>query len=136
MYRNSWNMGPRGRNNGHRGLRPGIFLGIIGLIFFGWIFIAALCGMAGAAIMVLASVISGLASVISEAAYFVPFLIRALVSSQGFAIGVAIGLAWYFRTHRKNRARAEESRESTGSVDGTAAQTEVTEAPAYRTFSA
>ena len=129
MYRYNWNMDPRGRNTGHRGLRPGIFLGIVGLLFFGWIFIAALCGVAGAAIMILASVISGLAR-------FLPRLIRALVSSRGFALGVAMGLVWYFRTHRRNRAAAEESRESAGRVDGTAVETEITEAPAYRTFNA
>lgn len=136
MYRNNWNMGPRGRNTGHRGFRPVLIPGIIGLFFFGWIFVAALCGVAGGAIMILASVISGLASVISEASYFAPLLIRALVSSHGFAIGVAIGLVWYFRTHRKNRTAAKESRESTGQADITATETEITEAPAYRTFNA
>ena len=129
MYRNNWNMGPRGRNFGHRGFRPGIFLGIVGLLFFGVIFAEALCGVAGAAVMILASVISGLAR-------FLPRLIRALVSSRGFALGVAMGLVWYFRTHRKSRAAAEESRESTGSVDGAAVETEVIEAPACRTFNA
>ena len=136
MYRNNWNMGPRGRNFGHRGFRPVFIPGIIGLFFFGWIFVAALCGMAGGAIMILASVISGLASFISNLAEFAPFLIRALVSSRGFAIGIALGLVWYFRTHRKNRAAAEENRESLGSVDNTAVETEITEAPAYRTFNA
>lgn len=129
MYRNNWNMGPRGRNFGHRGFRPVFIPGIIGLFFFGWIFVAALCGAAGGAIMILASVISGLA-------HIAPRLIRALASSHGFALGVAIGLVWYFRTHRKNRAAAEENRKSTGSVDGAAVETEVTKAPAYRTFNA
>lgn len=129
MYRYNWNMDPRGRNTGHRGFRPGIFLGIVGLLFFGVIFAEALCGVAGAAVMILASVISGLAR-------FLPRLIRTLVSSRGFALGVAIGLVWYFRTHRRNRAAAEESRESAGRVDGTAVETEITEAPAYRTFNA
>ena len=129
MYRYNWNMDPRGRNTGHRGFRPGIFLGIVGLLFFGVIFAEALCGVAGAAVMILASVISGLAR-------FLPRLIRTLVSSRGFALGVAMGLVWYFRTHRRNRAAAEESRESAGRVDGTAVETEITEAPAYRTFNA
>ncbi len=129
MYRYNWNMDPRGRNTGHRGFRPGIFLGIVGLLFFGVIFAEALCGVAGAAVMILASVISSLAR-------FLPRLIRALVSSRGFALGVAMGLVWYFRTHRRNRAAAEESRKSAGRVDGTAVETEITEAPAYRTFNA
>ncbi len=129
MYRNNWNMGPRGRNFGHRGFRPVFIPGIIGLFFFGWVVIAAVFGVLGALIMTLGSVLSGLA-------HFAPRLIRALVSSRGFAIGVALGLVWYFRTHRKNRAAAEESRESTGSVDGAAVETEVIEAPACRTFNA
>ena len=129
MYRNNWNMGPRGRNFGHRGFRPVFIPGIIGLFFFGWVVIAAVFGVLGALIMTLGSVLSGLA-------HFAPRLIRALVSSRGFAIGVALGLVWYFRTHRKNRAAAEESRKSTGSVDGAAVETEVIEAPACRTFNA
>ena len=129
MYRNNWNMGPRGRNFGHRGFRPVFIPGIIGLFFFGWVAIAAVFGVLGTLIMALGSVLSGLA-------HFAPHLIRALASSHGFALGVAIGLVWYFRTHRKNRAATEENRESTGSVDGAAVETEVTEAPAYRTFNA
>ena len=126
MYRNNWNMGPRGRNFGHRGFRPGIFLGIIGLFFFGWIAIAAAFGALSAVIMAFGSVLSGLA-------HFAPHLIRTLVSSHSFAIGIAIGLVWYFRTHRRNRTAAEENRES---AESAAAETEAAEAPAYRTFSA
>ena len=132
MYRNNWNMGPRGRNFGHRGFRPVFIPGIIGLFFFGWIFVAALCGAAGGAIMILASVISGLA-------HIAPRLIRALASSHGFALGVAIGLVWYFRTHRRNgdTAKEEAIRESSGStVDGAAVETEIIEEPVYRTFNA
>ena len=39
---NGFNMGPRGRGFGHRGFRPGIFAGIIGLIFFGPAILASL----------------------------------------------------------------------------------------------
>ena len=53
MYRA--NMGPRGRMNGHRGFRSDIFLGIMGLFFFGWIILAAVGGMVGAGIMILSS---------------------------------------------------------------------------------
>ena len=129
MYRYNWNMDPRGRNTRHRGFRPVFIPGIIGLFFFGWVVIAAVFGVLGALIMTLGSVLSGLA-------HFAPRLIRALVSSRGFALGIAMGLVWYFRTHRRNRAAAEESRESTGSVDGAAVETEVIEAPACRTFNA
>ena len=55
MYRfnDRCNMGPRGRMNGHRGFRPEIFLGIIGLMFFGWIILAVIGGLLGAGFMVL-----------------------------------------------------------------------------------
>ena len=44
MYRYNYryNMGPRGRKFGHRGFRPEIFLGILGLMFFGWIILAVI----------------------------------------------------------------------------------------------
>ena len=130
MYRA--NMGPRGRMNGHRGFRSDIFLGIMGLFFFGWIILAAVGGMVGAGIMILSSVISWLASV-------VPAAVRGLLSSEGFAIGVVLGLVWYFRTHRRNTKetpQAEASRESAGTIDETPVQTEIAEAPACRTFNA
>ena len=130
MYRA--NMGPRGRMNGHRGFRSDIFLGIMGLIFFGWIIIAAIGGMIGACIMVLGSVFAWLASVM-------PGAIRSLLSSQGFAVGVVLGLLWYFRTHRRNAketTQTEAPSESAGTVDETPVQTEIVEAPAYRNFNA
>ena len=116
MYRA--NMGPRGRMNGHRGFRSDIFLGIMGLIFFGWIIIAAIGGMIGACIMVLGSVFAWLASVM---------------------VGVVLGLLWYFRTHRRNAketTQTEAPSESAGTVDETPVQTEIVEAPAYRNFNA
>ena len=68
MYRYNYryNMGPRGRKFGHRGFRPEIFLGILGLMFFGWIILAVIGGVLGAGIMILGSVVSGLARLAAE----------------------------------------------------------------------
>ena len=130
MYRA--NMGPRGRMNGHRGFRSDIFLGIMGLFFFGWIILAVIGGIAGAGIMVLSSVISWLARI-------VPVTVRSLLSSEGFALGVVLGLVWYFCAHRRNTKetpQVEAFRESGGTIDETPVQTEIAEAPACRTFNA
>lgn len=128
MYRA--NMGPRGRMNGHRGFRSDIFLGIMGLFFFGWIILAAIGGVIGTGIMVLSSVFGWLVRII-------PGTIRSLLSSHGFAVGIVLGLLWYFRTHKRNgkeAAQTEASHESTGTIDETPVQTEIAEAPSYRTF--
>ena len=132
MYRWNWNMDPRGRHNGHRGFRPAMIPGVIGLIFFSSIVIAAVGGVLSGVLVILASVLHGLI-------HFVPRLIAGIVSTKGFAIGVALGLLWYVRSHRKNAdagTKAEESRESGGTVDGAAVETEVIEAPVYRSFGA
>ena len=89
---------------------------------------AAVGGMVGAGIMILSSVISWLARV-------VPVTVRSLLSSEGFALGVILGLVWYFRTHKRNTEAKEEEKNS-GTVDGAKVETEIVEAPAYRTFNA
>lgn len=128
MYRfnDRCNMGPRGRMNGHRGFRPEIFLGIIGLMFFGWIILAVIGGLLGAGFMVLGSVVRGLARVAPR-----------LFASRSVAVGLALGLVWYFRTHRRNAEEKKNTEnECSGTVDGAAAEAEVIEAPAYRSFGA
>ena len=133
MYRwnNRYNMGPRGRKSGRRGFRPEIFLGILGLMFFGWIILAVIGGLLGAGFMVLSSVISGLARI-------APRLFRGILSSKSLVAGLIIGLIWYFRTHKRNgnTAKEEEIQESGSTVDGAAVETEVIEAPTYHTFNA
>ncbi len=132
MYRwnDRYNMGPRGRKFGRGGFRPEIFLGILGLMFFGWIILAVIGGLLGAGFMILGSVVSGLARV-------APRLFSGILSSRSLVVGLILGLIWYFRTHKKdgNAAREEANRESS-TVDGTAVETEVIEAPVYRTFDA
>ena len=133
MYRYSYryNMGPRGRKFGHRGFRPEIFLGILGLMFFGWIILAVIGGLLGAGFMILGSVVSGLARI-------APRLFSGILSSRSLVAGLILGLIWYFRTHKKdeNAAREEANLESSSTVDGAAVETEVIEAPVYRTFDA
>lgn len=131
MYRWNWNMDPRGRKNGHRGFRPVMIPGMIGLVFFGWIALVAAMGALSGVLVLVLSVLHGLVR-------FLPRLFSGIVSAKGFALGVALGLLWYVRTHRRNTeaGKAEETRESGGAVDGAAVETEVIEAPAYRTFGA
>lgn len=92
-----FNMGPRGRMFGHRGFRPGIFLGVLGLLFGGWIILAVLGGLLGAGIMILGTVFSVLARIISR-------IVPVLLSSKGFIAGLAIGLIWALKNRKRNQA--------------------------------
>ena len=126
-----FNMGPRGRMNGHRVFRPGIFLGIIGLLYFGWIILAVFGALLGAGAMILSSVFAGLVR-------YAPALLSRVFSSGGFAVGIVIGLLLYFRNHRKNTAKeaeaAPEREAARESADAANAAEEIIEAPRYRTF--
>lgn len=124
---NGFNMGPRGRGFGHRGFRPGIFAGIIGLIFFGPAILAIVFSLVGAGAMVLYSVVSGLAQI-------APRLFSGIFSSGGFAVGLAIGLLLSIRNHRKNTAPEAEREETGNGETENAPAEEIIEAPRYRTF--
>ena len=76
-----FNMGPRGRRFGHRGFSPGIFAGIMALMFFGWIILAVIGAVLGAGAMILGSVFTGLVRI-------VPRLLAGIFSSRGFAVGI------------------------------------------------
>ena len=128
MYRNTWNMDPRGRKNARRGFRPEMLLGLIGLMCFGWVILAVVFGLLGAGVMVFGSVISGIVSVL-------PRVLSRIITSRSVIAGLILGLVWYFRTHRKNTETKEEAK-SSGTVDGAKVETEIVEAPAYRTFNA
>ena len=130
MYRyNRCNMGPRGRMAGHRGFRPGVFAGIIGLIFFGWVFIAAIGAFLGAGVMALSAVAHGLA-------HLIPRLFTHAFFTRGFIAGLILGLIWYFRRHGRNTAEENEIREEVSGTDDTAVENETIDVPAHRTFSA
>ena len=128
MYRNTWKMDPRARRNAHRGFRPEMLLGLIGLMCFGWVILAVIFGLLGAGVMVFGSVISGIVSVL-------PRVLSRIITSRSVIAGLILGLVWYFRTHRKNTEAKEEEKNS-GAVDGAKVETEIVEAPAYRTFNA
>ena len=128
MYRYNWNMDPRGRNTGHRGFRPEMLLGLIGLMCFGWVILAVVFGLLGAGVMVFGSVISGIVSVL-------PRVLSRIITSRSVIAGLILGLVWYFRTHKRNTEAKEEEKNS-GTVDGAKVETEIVEAPAYRTFNA
>ena len=135
MYR-GFNRGPRGRMFGHRGFRPGVFAGIIGLLFFGWIILAVIGGLLGAGIMTLGAIVHSIARI-------APRLFSGLLSSKSVAVGLAIGLIWYFRTHRKNAPQAEAVCEdataesnAAESAETESAETEMIETQMNRTFSA
>ena len=96
-----FNMGPRGRMFGHRGFRPGIFLGVLGLLFFGWIIVAVFGGLIGAGIMIFGSVLSGLARLAGR-------ILPALFSAKGFFAGLVIGLVWALNNRKRNQASAKE----------------------------
>ena len=113
IYRNS--MGPRGRMNGHGGLRPGLMiLGILGLLGFAPIALAVLFGLFVGGI----GVIGGLLTVAFE---FLSELGSEAFSIGGVAIGIVIGLLLYKR-NRKGAAADRKEAENKGTTD-TGAQT-------------
>ena len=128
MYRNTWNMGPRARRNAHRGFRQEIFLGLIGLMCFGWVILAVVFGLLGAGIAAFGAVLHGLARVL-------PRVLTRAITSRSVIAGLILGLVWYFRTHKRN-TEAKEEEKNRGAVDGAKVETEIVEAPAYRTFNA
>ena len=80
-----YNMGPRGRRNGHRG--QGILLGIIGLLFGAPVIaVVAVALLSVAAAMI--GTVRGMTRIIAA-------LSPAAFSGTSLAIGTAIGLIWY-----------------------------------------
>ena len=88
------NMGPRGRRTGHGGFLPGILLGVFGLMFGGWIVLAVLGVFLGIFAAVAGPLVGIFASCFS-------WIYHTVFSGSGFALGIVIGLIWYFS--RKNR---------------------------------
>ena len=127
MYR-GFSRGPRGRMYGHRGFRPEIYAGFIGLIFFGWIIMAVIGGLFGSVLMLLGAAARGLARVL-------PRLFSGFLFSKSVIAGLIIGLIWYFRTHGRNMDKRNEACENSSSkADGTSAETEAFDVPACRTL--
>lgn len=124
-----FNMGPRGRTFGHRGFRPGVFLGmLLFLLCGGWVILAVLGVMFGAGVMVFGSVLSLFGRFLSHA-------VPALLSSRSFWAGLVIGLIWAVRNWKRNRA-AKEEEEETLTKEKTREETEepVIETQSYRFY--
>ena len=125
------NMGPRGRKFGHRGFRPDLIVGLIALLFGGWIVIAVLGGLLGAGIMILGSVFSALA-------HFASRVFSGIFSSESIAVGLAIGLIFAYRNRRRTTEEAdgEENCEKSEAGSADPENAEITEPQIYHTFSA
>ena len=101
MYRYNY-MGPRGRRTGHGGFLPGFLLGLVGLMFGGWVVLAVLGAILGVFAMVLGPMIGVFASGVS-------WIFNTIFSGSGFAVGLVIGLIWYFsRKNRNNSSRNDD----------------------------
>ena len=110
----------RNMRNMRRGIGPGILFLLPALFFGGWVVLAVLGGLFGAALMVCGSLFRGMASAVSSIfahGYF----------SGGLAVGIGIGIALYYTMKKKNAAKDTE--ESAGIVDGEEAETEIAEEP-------
>ena len=94
MYRYNY-MGPRGRRTGHGGFLPGFLLGLVGLMFGGWVVLAVFGAILGVLAMFVGPMIGIFASGIS-------WLFNSIFSGSGFALGIVIGLVWYFTNKKKN----------------------------------
>ena len=128
-----FNMGPRGRMNGHGGFRPGLMiLGILGLIGFAPIALAVLSGLCIGGIAVFGGVLTAIIEILSE-------LGSEAFSAGGLAVGIVIGLLLYNR-NRKGSAADRKEAESTGTVgaadNGAQAAEEYYPTENYRSYGA
>ena len=96
MYRYNY-MGPRGRRTGHGGFLPGFLLGLVGLMFGGWVVLAVFGAILGVFAMVLGPMIGVFASGVN-------WIFNTIFSGSGFALGIVIGLVWYFTNKKKNNS--------------------------------
>ena len=96
MYRYNY-MGPRGRRTGHGGFLPGFLLGLVGLMFGGWIVLAVLGMFLGIFAAVAGPLVGIFASCFS-------WIYHTVFSGSGFALGIVIGLVWYFTNKKKNNS--------------------------------
>ena len=95
-----FNMGPRARRAARRGFHPGMMIPLFLFLFFGGWSIIAVMG-------VLLS-----AGFITAGACFIGGIFSHVFSSASIAVGVAIGLAWYFYNKKRNAAEEEKEEEA------------------------
>lgn len=97
------NMGPRGRLHGHRGSIGGFLFGLLALMLGGWIILAAVAALIISVLFVVIPVFGLMVDI-------APVVLGNLLSMKSLAIGMVIGLLWYYRG-RKNRESASADEE-------------------------
>ena len=97
------NMGPRGRIHGHRGSVGGFLAGLFALMMGGWIIFAAVAALILSVVFVVIPVFGLLVDI-------APVVLGNLLGMKSLAIGMVIGLLWYYRA-RKNRESASADEE-------------------------
>ena len=96
-----YNMGPRGRMNGHGGRRPGLMiLGILGLIGFAPVGLAVLLGLCVGVFGVFGGLLAAAAEILTS-------LPSAAFSGASVVFGIVIGLILYNRRKNRNTDSAE-----------------------------
>ena len=92
------NMDPRGRLHGHRGSVVGFLAGLLVLMMSGWIIFAAVAALIISVVFIIIPVFGLLVDI-------APSVLGSLLGMKSLAIGMVIGLLWYYRS-RKNRESA------------------------------
>ena len=92
------NMGPRGRLHGHRGSVGGFLAGLLVMMMGGWIILAAAFALILSVVFIIIPVFGLLVDI-------APSVLGSLLGMKSLAIGMVIGLLWYYRS-RKNRESA------------------------------
>lgn len=118
-----WNVGPRGPMRGYRRMRRGLGLGWLfalpALLFGGWMIVAVVGALFGAAIMILGGIFSGIG-------YLAEGIFSGIGTAGSIAIGIIIGLALFSRMKKRNsHAASQEEEKST--VDNIEVETQVVE---------
>ena len=97
------NMDPRGRLHGHRGSIGGFLAGLLVLMMTGWIILAAAAALILSVVFVITPVFGLLVDI-------APAVLGSLFGMKSLAIGMVLGLLWYYRS-RKNRESASADEE-------------------------
>lgn len=99
-----FNMGPRTHRSARGGFRPGVIFPVLLFLFFGgWSIIAVMGGLLGVGLLTAGTVFGIFAG-------FIGSIFSHVFSSSSIAVGVVIGLIWYFYRKKRN-AETEEDRE-------------------------
>ena len=124
-----YNMGPRGRMNGHGGRRPGLtILGILGLIGFAPVGLAVLLGLCVGVFGVFGGLLAAAAEILTS-------LPSAAFSGASVVFGIVIGLILYNRRKNRDTASEDTREEETGGAQ-TQEETEYYPTETYRHFGA